>query len=265
MALDLTFLEKALTGNTVPRPRGALAGHAVGELFDKEVETMVAAKFPGRTFRSAALLNQLFTDHPGARTGQSRLALLGPPALRELLKRGVAVLEKWTPDAPLVEKQDDTADVVVLPTTAVDLNIPTVHLIDVKSSQVSKIAQPPNIISARKVAAMAKTMLETGNFDSHDVTYVGVYWHEESDLLKVDLVATCELFKIPPPMLYINWSAALQIQFKVSAVPQSYGGSVRDWCGEFLEHFLKSAKARELHFRSEFVLPYETFLKSVEE
>jgi hypothetical protein len=256
---NLQFLLESLPENTVPRPAAGLAGHAVGELFDKLVETSIHAKFPDRTYRSFELLNEVFRADPSARTSEERLALLGPPALGTLLRRGGQVLRDWTPENPLEEKQNDTADIVVLPTEELDLSLSPVHLVDVKSAQTARPAQPPNIISARKIAAMCKSMLDTANFTSHDFTYVGIYWEPEGDLLRINRAALCELFLIPPESLYINWSAALQIQFHVQDVRQDYDKDVEGWCRDFLHYLLLSAERRQLKFSQDYVEPFKQY------
>ena len=77
-------------------------------------------------------------------------------------------MRKWTLDLQFEEKQDDTADVIVLPTTELDLSVPTVHLVDVKSRSLDKRGMPQNIISALKLAKMAAEMIDRETFDSHD-------------------------------------------------------------------------------------------------
>src|SRR4051812_25280543 len=115
MPLDLTFLEESMPGTTVPRPlSGTLSGHAAGEPFDKHVCSLISKEYPGRTYRHYELLNAALHAAGTARTTEERRAALGSRALQRLLSRGEAAMKGWTPEQVFEEKQDDTADIVVL-------------------------------------------------------------------------------------------------------------------------------------------------------
>lgn len=152
-------------------------------------------------------------------------------------------MRQWSKDNLFEEKQDDTADILVLASDEPDLSIPTVHLIDVKSRSLDKRGQPQNIISAKKVAEMCADMLDSDSYDSHDITYVGVDWKLDADRLVAGLCNVAELFKVPPDELYINWTAATQIQFHVESIDQGFDGGVEAWCRQYIRHFIESWKA----------------------
>jgi type II restriction enzyme len=174
--------------------------------------------------------------------------------LAYLINRGKDATKEWTPTHQFQEKQDDTADIIVVKNGFF-------NIIDVKTFNKALAGQPPNIISASKLANMCAIMLDTQRFDAHDITYVGVTWVESGDSLTCTDVAIRSLFKAPPETLYINWAAALQIQFHVEKLPQNYSGSVRDWCVGYLRSFVDSARRRAAKMDEEFVQPFLKYLK----
>jgi type II restriction enzyme len=255
MNLDLEFLKKSLIGTTVPKPiSGTLSGHAAGEPFDKHVYDFLKNKFPGETFRQYEFLNDLYLKNQAITSPIDRALLVEPPALSFLLNRGFAAINNWSPKNLFEEKQNDTADIVIIKNKSF-------HLIDVKTFNKVKDGQPPNIISAYKLAKMCRYMLEAKVFDSHDITYVGITWELEKSELKCIDVFIKKLFKIDPRNLYINWAAALQIQFHVEKIDQSYTESVENWCSDYLNNFVKRADARTDIMIEKFDKPFRKFLK----
>ena len=262
MTFDLRFLETAVHGARFPRPGGpgAISGHAAGEPFDKHVDSLIRDRYPDRTYRQFEALNAVLAANPKARTFEERRDLLGPPALSMLLVRGHQVMRDWAPDNLFDEKQDDTADVIVLASRAPDLMVPTVHLVDVKAHSLDKRGMPQNIISARKVAKMCRAMIDSRAFDSHDITYVGVDRELQEDELVAGDCAVVELFEVPPEQLYINWAAATQIQFRVGGLDQSFGEGVEAWCFAYIRHFVKSAEERITKSQKDFIDAYAAYL-----
>jgi type II restriction enzyme len=61
--------------------------------------------------------------------------------------------------------------------------------------------------------------------------------------------------------LYINWAAAMQIQFHVSDLDQSFSGTMQKWAREYLKHFVTQAKKRANDMINKFVKPFEKYLK----
>jgi len=255
MNIDIKFLEESLIGTTVPRPvSGTLSGHAAGEPFDKHVYQFLKEKFPGKTYRQYEFLNKLYLENPKVILATRRMWLIKQPALAFLLNRGAASVNDWSPENQFDEKQNDTADILIVEKDFV-------NIIDVKTFNKAKNGQPPNIISAYKLAKMCGYMLESKIFDSHDITYVGITWEIEKPGLECKDVSIKQLFKTDPQGLYINWAAALQIQFHVEKLDQSYNGSIEEWCLNYLDHFVKQADARTDTMVKKFEEPFRKFLK----
>ena len=255
MNVDLQFLNKELIGTTIPKPlSGTLSGHAAGEPFDKHVYKILKEKYPDITFRQYEYLNHLYLSNSKATTYEQRIALIESPTVAFLLSRGKDMTENWNPKKQFEEKQDDTADILVI-------NNHFFNIIDIKTFNMDKRGQPPNIISSLKLANMCKIMLENNSFDTHDITYVGLSWNIEGNNLKCRAVSIKELFKSDPQSLYINWSAALQIQFHVEKLGQQYTGSIREWCRTYLRHFIEKAKGRIGSMLENWIKPFELFLK----
>ena len=104
-------------------------------------------------------------------------------------------------------------------------------------------------------------MIENGDFSSHDITYVGVTWEIARQNLKCVSASVKELFKVDPSKLYINWAAAMQIQFHVEELDQSYKGNTEEWCRGYLGEFVDQGKKRANIMLSKFVKPFQKFLK----
>ncbi len=68
------------------------------------------------------------------------------------------------------------------------------------------------------------------------------------------------LFKSKPSDLYINWAAAMQIQFHVCDLEQDFNGSVEDWAKAYLKHFVAQARKRADDMIRKFVEPFEKYL-----
>ncbi len=255
MNIDIKFLEEELVGTTVPQPiSGTLSGHAAGEPFDKHAYQFIKDRYVGETFRQYEFLNKLYSDNPRAVSVEDRLGLITTPALAFLLNRGKDATEAWSPTNLFTEKQNDTADILVI-------HDEFSNLIDVKTFNVARNGQPPNIISAYKVAKMCALMLETGNFTSHDIAYVGITWEIDGGNLKCTNATVKELFKTDPARLYINWAAAMQIQFHVETLDQTYRGSIEQWCKDYLRTFVTQAQERADTMVRKFIKPFEKFLE----
>lgn len=255
MNIDIKFLEKELVGTTVPKPlSGTLSGHAAGEPFDKHAYRFIKERYTEKTFRQYEFLNKLYSDNLKAVSVEDRWSLIKIPAVSFLLDRGKNATGEWSPSNLFVEKQNDTADILVIEKEFF-------NLIDVKTYNVARNGQPPNIISAYKVAKMCALMLDTGKFASHDISYVGITWEIDGENLKCTRASAKQLFKTDPAGLYIDWAAAMQIQFHVETLNQSYSGTVEQWCRDYLRTFVTQANARAETMLQKFVKPFEKFLK----
>lgn len=255
MNINIQSLKSDLLNTTVPKPvSGTLSGHAAGDPFDKHVFKFIKEKYSSEAFRQYEYLNKLYLDNPNVLSDIHRLSLLKPPAVAFLLNRGLQTTREWTFDSQFEEKQNDTADILVVKDNFF-------NIIDVKTFCIAKNGQPPNIISAYKLAKMCALMIKDNDFSSHDITYIGIVWKLVDDKLICTDVSIKELFKTDPAHLYINWAAAMQVQFHVSSLDQSYIGSVQQWCRDYLSTFVKQAHNRADTMIKKFVDPFQSFLK----
>ncbi|MDD3038528.1 HincII family type II restriction endonuclease [Bacteroides sp.] len=253
MNIDFNELRKQVIGNTIPRPlSGTLSGHAAGEPFDKHVYSALKDKYPGYTFRRYEYLNELFSMNPMIQRYVNRMNLLKSPTVSFLLSRGKSATDKWSRTNQFEEKQNDTADILVVKNDYY-------NLLDIKTRNMSKSSQPPNIISAYKLAQLCKKMIENGEYDNFSIDYFEIDWILESNFLKCTDAHHACLFKSDPEKLYINWAAAMQIQFHVCNVDQSFGGTRMDWANAYLEHFVYQAKKRADDMIEKFVKPFSKY------
>lgn len=254
MNINLDYLSKELKGTTVPKPlSGTLSGHAAGEPFDKKVYKVVKSHYPQETYRQFEYLNKLYLDNPSVTTVQDRHNLIPTSALRYLLNRGVTSTKNWSPTHPFGEKQNDTADILLVKDSFY-------NILDVKTFNILKNGQPPNIISALKLANMCAFMIDSNNYSSHDITYIELSWELKRDKLICSTVEIRELFKANPNQLYINWAAAMQIQFHVARLKKNYTRHVKNWCREYLLTFTNQAQLRADKMVRDFVEPFKKYL-----
>lgn len=259
--INFSKLCEGLVGRTVQRPNqasaGTLSGHAAGEPFEKLVYHVLKNDFPGQLFKQFEYLNDLYLRHPTEITLEAKQRLIQSPTVLFLITRGDASTQKWSPDNLFAEKQNDTADMLFNEGDYFDL-------IDVKTRNVGKNAQPPNIISARKLAGMCARMIDNQDFDVLDIDYVEVDWQEDGDELRCVNAHHANLFKIPPATLYINWTAATQLQFHVADARQDWAETKEQWARRFISHFVYSAKERCKAMLTDFVVPYLKYLSEEE-
>jgi len=255
MIVDYGKVKKNIVGTKVPKPlSGTLSGHAAGEPFDKHVYAEIKKQYPMKTFRQYEYLNDLYSKHPDVIGFEARKNLFDSPTALFLLSRGKNATDQWSSDNPFEEKQNDTADIIV-----VDNNF--YEIIDIKTRNMSKSAQPPNIISAFKLAQVCAKMIDNEEYDTFNIDYFEIDWMlENSDLVCKD-AHHGDLFKAKPNSLYINWAAALQIQFHVCSLDQSFSGDKKQWAKEYLKHFVEQAKARADYMIKKFVKPFEKYIE----
>lgn len=254
MNIDYSGLSKNVIGKKIPKPlSGTLSGHAAGEPFDKFVYEELKLKYPKNTFRQYEYLNDLYTSNPKIIGFEGRSKLFNSPSVLFLLSRGKNATDKWSIDNPFEEKQNDTADILV--TQGECFNI-----IDIKTRNLSKAAQPPNIISAFKLAQLCAKMLDNEDFDTISIDYFELDWILKKDFLECVATHHACLFKTDPNNLYINWAAAMQIQFHVADVDQSFAGDKKMWAKTYLKHFVKQAKKRAEDMIVKFVVPFEQYI-----
>lgn len=258
--VDFSEVLSFMKDQEVERPNkatdGTLSGHAAGEPFEKCVYRKLKEKHPDNIFKQYEYLNDIFLRNPKHITVEQRYALLDSPVALFLLSRGDKATKNWSPENIFEEKQDDTADILYYENGFY-------NIIDVKTRNTSKKAMPPNIISAYKVAQMCALMIDNKEFDNIDIDYIEIDWVESGNThLKCINANHGSLFKANPKDLYINWAAAMQIQFHVCDLDQSWEGTREEWAKNYLKVFVQSAEARCDKMRATYITP---FLKYIEQ
>jgi type II restriction enzyme len=255
MNVNYTELIKKVKGTSVPKPlSGTLSGHAAGEPFDKHVYNEIKKQFPKNTFRQYEYLNDLYTQNSDVIGYEAREKLFKSPSVHFLLARGKEVTNKWSSENPFDEKQNDTADILVVKNSFYEI-------IDIKTRNLSKSAQSPNIISAFKLAQVCAKMIDNKEFDNFSINYFEIDWELEKERLVCKDAHFASLFKCNPSNLYINWAAAMQLQFHVCDLDQEFEGSREEWAVAYLKHFVTQAKKRANDMITKFVKPFEKYIK----
>ena len=254
ISVNYDQLKQDIIGKDVPmHPSGTLSGHAAGEPFDKLVYENIKSKFPNNTFRQYEYLNYLYSNNTDKVGTQARQSLFDSPTVMFLLSRGKKVTDDWSVDNLFEEKQNDTADMLVTDNGLFDI-------IDIKTRNLSKKAQPPNIISSFKLAQVCAKMIDNSEFEAFTINYFEVGWLLKGDRLVCQDTYVANLFKANPCELYINWAAAMQVQFQVSGLDQSFNGTMEEWAREYLKHFVMHARRRSNDMIKKFVTPFEKYL-----
>ncbi len=255
LLVNYNQLIKNVKGTSVPKPvSGTLSGHAAGEPFDKHVYNEIKKQFPKNTFRQYEYLNDLYTQNSKIIGFEARENLFKSPSVHFLLARGKNATDKWSIENPFDEKQNDTADILVVKNNFYEL-------IDIKTRNLSKSAQSPNIISAYKLAQVCAKMLDNKEFNNFTITYFEVDWNLEKNKLVCKNAHFANLFKANPENLYINWAAAMQLQFHVCDLDQEFKGNMEKWAKTYLKHFVTQAKKRANDMITKFVKPFEKYIK----
>ena len=118
----------------------------------------------------------------------------------------------------------------------------------------------PNIISAYKLAKMCATMIDNEEYDSINIDYIEIDWVEDGDELRCTDAHHGDLFKAHPAKLYINWAAAMQIQFHVCELDQSWQGDREQWARCYLKVFVESAERRCQRMREMYITPFLRYI-----
>ncbi len=232
----------------INKPQGQLSGHNSGEPFCDEIYNFLKKKNKKNIFKQYEYLNKLLIKDNLKKTSQERLELF-KGTFGFIINRGLTSLKKWTSEAMFEEKQNDTADILFI-----DDKVNTI--IDVKTKNISKKGQPPNIISSYKMAKIAESIINNNDGDKIDVNYIGIDWELNNNFLVLKNVVVRDLFKITPEKIYINWAAALQIQFDVSTIDQNYTKSKKDWALDYLKTYIKSVRNRKIILDKKFINPF---------
>ena len=257
MKLEYEKLVGQLKDCCVERPnknaRGNIAGHMAGEPFAKYIYQHLKQLYSANIFYQYEFLNDLYRSNPTVITAKDRYSLFQSPTVMFLLSRGVKETEEWRPENVFSEKQNDTADILFH-------NEGYFDLIDIKTTDRNKKGQPPNIISAYKLAKTCALMIDNADYDSFDMHYVSLDWEEQDDKLVCREVHYADLFKENPADLYINWAAALQIQFFVKELKQNWILPREAWAHSFILHFVKSAMQRSIKMKDDYVSPFVKYI-----
>lgn len=255
--IDYTNLLIWLKNKEVDRPnaadKGTLSGHAAGEPFEKLVYRHLKELFPSNVYKQYEFLNDLYRRNPASITVKDRQSLFNSPVALFLLSRGDAATRDWDLQNVFEEKQNDTADILFHKDGYFEL-------VDVKTRNISKSAQAPNIISAYKVAQMCAIILDNEDFDAISINYIEVDWNPSGDKLICTQAHYGNLFKATPSKLYINWAAAMQIQFHVSELDQTYSGTLQEWAKAYLKMFVASAEHRCKIMYTKYVEPFKKYV-----
>lgn len=247
-------LKQDIIGSRIPQPISAtLSGHTAGEPFDKLVYSLIKKQFPTQTFRQYEYLNDLYSKNPKVIGFEARKALFESPTVMFLLSRGKEATEKWSEENIFEEKQNDTADILIHQQGFYDI-------IDTKTRNTAKSAQPPNIISAYKLAQLCTKMLDNQEFDNFTISYFEVDWTLENAELVCNNLHFANLFASQPNELYINWAVAMQIQFHVCDLHQNFLDTKEQWAKSYLKHFTIQAQRRATDMIEKFVKPFEKYL-----
>lgn len=256
--VDFLALVSSMRNQYVDRPNkktdGTLSGHAAGEPFEKSVYRKLKEMYPGSIYKQYEYLNDIFLRNPKHITVEQRYALLESPTALFLLSRGDKATKEWSPTNIFAEKQNDTADILYYNNGFYDI-------IDVKTRNRSKTAMPPNIISAYKLAKMCALMIDNEEYENINIDYVEIDWVENEDKLKCTAAHHGDLFKANPEKLYINWAAAMQVQFHVCELDQSWKGTREEWARHYLKVFVTSAEHRCQRMREMYVIPFLKYIK----
>lgn len=256
--IDFQSLVSCMRSQTVDRPNrassGTLSGHAAGEPFEKCVYRKLKAMYPGRIYKQYEFLNDIYLRNPKHISVEQRHALLNSPTALFLLSRSDKATKEWSPDSVFEEKQNDTADILYHENGFYGI-------VDVKTRNMNKVAMPPNIISAFKLAKMCALMIDNEEYDNINIDYVEIDWVERDGKLVATDAHHGNLFKANPDKLYINWTAAMQVQFHVCDLDQSWVGNRGAWARHYLKTFVASAEARCQKMRDTYITPFLQYIQ----
>lgn len=256
--VDFNQLVTGMKDQKVERPNkadsGTLSGHAAGEPFEKCVYHKLKDIYPDKIFKQYEFLNDIYLRNPRHITVKQRYSLLDSPTALFLISRGDKATREWSPTNVFEEKQNDTADILYYDDNYYDI-------IDVKTRNMSKTAMPPNIISAYKLAQMCALMIDNEEYNNINIDYVEIDWNEEGDQLLCTGAHHGDLFKANPEKLYINWAAAMQIQFHVCDLDQSWTQSREKWARQYLKVFVNSAEHRCAKMKEMYITPFLKYIQ----
>lgn len=246
-------LTQTLKGKMINKPSGQLSGHSVGTPIENTVYDEFRLIHKENSYKQYEFLNAMFSSKISKNLAQDTQKVFENKPACFLLLRGESAMKKFSLDNPFTEKQNDTADIIYF-------NGDTVVFIDVKSKNLNKTAQPPNIISGYKLAKLCDIMLNEENFESVRIFYIVISWNTTENHIKFKDISTIDLFKCQPSDLYINFTAGTQIQVDFTKMTTNYALDTRAWCLDYIRHYVSMAKQRIEYFREEYIKPFEKWL-----
>ena len=256
--VDYEALISEIVGTTIDRTKwtkaGTLSDHAAGEPFEKFVYQYLKTEYPEGVFKQHDFQNDLYLKNPQVVSLDERNALFNSPTALFLLNYENNEAGDWTPQNIFEEKQNDTADILYHAESHFEL-------IDVKTRNISKNSQPPNIISAYKLAKACAYMIDNEEFDNIGMNYIEVDWIEDKEKLMCCDAHYGNLFKSNPTTLYINWAAAMQIQFHVCDLDQTWKGTRMKWATEYIRIFVNSARHRVRKMEETYITPFLKYIQ----
>ena len=228
------------------KPTGQLSGHNAGEPFSEKIYKFLKERKKENIFKQFEYLNKILKEN-------NKKKEFFNSTFGFIIHRGKKALKEWSEDKPFTEKQNDTADILYI-------DDKTNGIIDIKTTNIEKKGQPPNIISSLKVAKICKRLIENKDDEKIEFNYVGIDWQLKNNKLISHKISVIDLFKIDPKTIYINWAAALQIQFHVNKVDQSYTNNKIDWAKDYLKKFSSSGKERIISQQKNFIDPFKDLI-----
>ena len=224
------------------------SGHTVATPLEEEVYDALSKAYPGLTFKQHEAVNKCLSQ-AAAQGRVSNGFVFGNEAVDYLVNPGKKALSSW-PEEIVPGRQSDTADIVLFSDSSL-FDGSSVFLIDIKSHDLGKNSQPPNIMSARKLAKLAEICLSKNIDPNFSLYYIDLGYRKKDAGVVVEDVRMVDMMKIPPldydgkgkPM-YINWAAALQVQFRPSEVSQDFELSQREWLAVFMKNYTSQKRDR---------------------
>lgn len=224
------------------------SGHRIATPLEEEVYDALSKTYPGLAFKQHEAVNE-YLSQAVTRDKVSDDFIFGNEAIDYLVNPGNKALSHW-PEKIVPGRQSDTADIVLFSDSAL-FDGSSVFLIDVKSHDLGKNSQPPNIMSARKLAKVAEICLSKNIDPNFSLYYIDLGYRKKDAGVVVEDVRMVDMMKIPPldyngkgKPLYINWSAAIQVQFRPSEVSQDFELSQKDWLAIFMKNYTSQKRDR---------------------
>ena len=125
------------------KPTGQLSGHNSGEPFSDKVYSFLKENNKAKIFKQNEYLNSVLKKNR-KKTFET--------SFEKLMIYKESSIKNWSINNLIKEKQDDTADILFIDK---DLNC----ILDVKTRNLEKKGQAPNIISCEKLSILCKNLI----------------------------------------------------------------------------------------------------------